>query len=641
MKTPDNTIETYLMPNGLEIDLDEGFVKLTERQFGGNPGRAFSELIQNAIDSYPPGTPWEERMGEIETGPDWISIRDYGEGMNTDRLKLLVTLGGTDKFNDPDKIGKFGMGFMSMFNRRLGTRKIIVETRCEGQTVRVIFTVTQPGRRPEISYSILQEQIPYSTMITAEFSGSRQVSDCLDYARKALTYYPCKMKINGKLYTSYWEDNENHTAMVFNENGCRGLIKSAVCWDNITVLCKYEKVMKTTLDHFITGGHNAYYNLEDFHTHRTPYIPNIEMILNTDKLSVTISRDSFYLDWAYNEARGVLIRYLKSYLLREINKGVTAELIMANQFIFRNEIGSFLSKPSAYFSNPTDENRLIEVLAAMPVYRINGRPGTYSLKTLMEMKRPDLPFYFSAERTNLRWLGGAFKHDYIVTPDPCRINGGASHFFESLFSGVFKDIVNLDTIRGNQKKIMELVEREIITKESLSPKTEIIGPRDLNIKEKSLLKEIDILLGDPAIIDVIEANLHMKVSRIESVFFDTEEAGCRVSSGLFNEHGNPLNERFISNFLSPEGEKEYMEQSNTKKSKVLLGLHIKHPFIQYLLSVKDPQRNYYGLTYLAHELALCQKMLVPYSPFYHLVKQKLAQDMRKALIKNLLARINN
>jgi len=281
------------------------------------------------------------------------------------------------------------------------------------------------------------------------------------------------------------------------------------------------------------------------------------------------------------------------------------------------------------------------VLAAMPVYRINGRPGTYSLKTLMEMKRPDLPFYFSAERTNLRWLGGAFKHDYIVTPDPCRINGGASHFFESLFSGVFKDIVNLDTIRGNQKKIMELVEREIITKESLSPKTEIIGPRDLNIKEKSLLKEIDILLGDPAIIDVIETNLHMKVSRIESVFFDTEEAGCRVSSGLFNEHGNPLNERFISNFLSPASEKENMDRCNSGKSKVLLGLHIKHPFIQYLLTVKDPQRNYYGLTFLAHELALCQKMLVPYSPFYHLVKQKLAQDMRKALIKNLLARINN
>jgi hypothetical protein len=561
--------------------------------------------------------------------------------MNTDRLKLLVTLGGTDKFNNPDKIGKFGIGFMSMFNRRLGPRRIIVVTRCEGQTVQVIFTVIQPGRRPEISYSILQEQIPYSTMIKAEFGSLLQVNNCLDYARNALTYYPCKMKINGKLFRSYWEDNENHSALAFNENGCRGLIKSALSWDNITVLCKYEKVMKTSFNHFITGGHNAYYNLEDFHTHRTPYIPNIEMILNTDKLSVTISRDSFYLDWAYYEARGVLIRYLKSYLLREINKGVATEIIMANQFIFRSEIESFLSNPSAYFNNPTDENRLIEVLATLPVYRINGRPGTFSLKMLKEMKRADLPFYFSAERTNLRWLGGAFKHDYIVTPDPCRINGGASHFFENLFSGVFKDIVNLDTIRGNQKKIMELVERDIITKESLSPITEIIGPRDLNLKEKSLLKEMDILLGDPAIIEVIETNLHMKVSRIESVFFDMEENGCRVSSGLFNEQGNPLNERFISNFLTPAGEKGNMEHNNPRKSKVLLGLHIRHPFIQYLLSVKDPQRNYYALTYLAHELALCQKMLVPYSPFYHLVKQKLAQEMRKALIKNLLARINN
>jgi hypothetical protein len=34
-------------------------------------------------------------------------------------------------------------------------------------------------------------------------------------------------------------------------------------------------------------------------------------------------------------------------------------------------------------------------------------------------------------------------------------------------------------------------------------------------------------------------------------------------------------------------------------------------------------------------------MLVPYSPFYHLVKQKLAQDMRKALIRNLLSQLNN
>jgi hypothetical protein len=301
----------------------------------------------------------------------------------------------------------------------------------------------------------------------------------------------------------------------------------------------------------------------------------------------------------------------------------------------------YLTNPDIYINNLSDQNKLIEALATLSVYHINGRAGKYSLKELKNMKRTDLPFYYSPERTNLRWLGGAFKHDYIVIPEPCRINGGASFFFDNLFSAVFKDIVNLDTIQGNQRKIVELVEREIISKEALSPKTRIIGIKNLDQKEKSLLKEIDMLLADPAIINVIENNLHMKVKSIESAFFDMEETGCRISSGLFDQKGKPLNEKFISNFLSPADENENAGHNRVQKLKILLGLNLQHPFIQYLLSVNDSQRNYYGLTYLAHELALCQKMLVPYSPFYHLVKQKLAQDMRKALIKNLLARINN
>ncbi len=641
MEALNNILETYLMPNGFEIDLDEGFAKLTERQFGGNPGRAFSELIQNAIDSYPNGTPWEERMGEICTGPDWISIKDYGEGMSTERLRLLITLGGSDKYNDPCKIGQFGMGFMSMFNRKLTTKEILVKSRCEGQTVQLTFRVKEQGKRPEIALCVLQEQIPYSTLIRAEFENSLKVNDCLAFARKSLTYYPCKMKINGELFVSCWEKPGQRDIKKFDENGCRGLIQSGSDWENIMVLCKYELVMKTSLNHFLTGGHNAHYNLEDFHNHKTPYIPNIQMILNADKLSVTISRDSFYLDWPYYEAREILIRNLKSYLFREINDGIYIELIMANQFIFRNEIESYLANPAGYINNPADENRLIEELATLSVYRINGRTGRYSLLALKEMKQADLPFYFSPERTNLRWLGGSFKHDYIVIPETCRINRGAAHFFESLFSTIFKDIVNLDTIQGNRNRILELAEREIISKEALSPRTRIIGIRNLNLREKNLLNEINMLLGDPVVMKVIENNLHMNLNSIESVFFAMEESGCRISSGLFDERGKPLNEKFISNFLKQTEENESHERMNSRKAKVLLGLNLKHPFIQYLLSMNDAHRNYYGLTYLAHELALCQKMLVPYSPFYHLVKQKLAQDMRKALIRNLLACIKN
>jgi hypothetical protein len=641
MEPANKILGTYIMPNGLEIDLDEGFAKLTERQFGGNPGRAFSELIQNAIDSYPNGTPWEKRTGEISTGSNWISIKDYGEGMNTERLKLLITLGGSDKNNDPQKIGQFGMGFMSMFNSKLGTKEITVKTRCEGQTVQLVFRVKEQGKRPVISLDVIDEQIQYSTLIRAEFDNFSSVSNCLDYARNSLTYYPCKMKINGELFISLWEKSGGKGTNVFNEESCRGLIRSGSDWDNITVLCKFERVMKTTLDHFITGGHNAHYNLEDYYNNGTPFIPNIEIILNSDRLSLTISRDSFYLDYIYHDARDILIKNLKSYLLRETRNGVSADLIHANQFIFRNEISSYLTNPDGFINNPSDQNKLIEELATISVYHINGRVGKYSLKELKNIKRSDLPFYYSPERTNLRWLGGAFRHDYIVIPEPCRINGGASYFYDNLFSVVFKDIVNLDTIQGNQRKIVELVERDIISKEVLSPKTRIIGTKNLTQKEKCLLNEIDILMADPVIINVIEDNLHIKVKSIESTFFDMEEAGCRISSGLFDQNGKPLNEKFISNFLSPADENQNPGHNFVQKLKILLGLNLKHPFIQYLLTVNDSQRNYYTLTYLAHELALCQKMLVPYSPFYHLVKQKLAQDMRKALIKNLLSQLNN
>jgi len=629
------------MPNGLEIDLDEGFAKLTERQFGGNPGRAFSELIQNAIDSYPNDTPWDERMGEISTGPNRISIKDYGEGMNSERLKLLITLGGSDKSNDPNKIGQFGMGFMSMFNRRLGTKKISVKTRCEGQVAELVFTVKEKGKRPEISISLTDEKIPFSTLITAEFDNFFSVSSCLDYARRSLKYYPCKIKIDGVLFESIWEIFGKEKTKVFNEEGCRGSVRYGTDYYNMTLLCKFECVMRTTLDHFITGGHNAHYNLEDYYTHGTPYIPDVEIVLNADRLSLTISRDSFYLDYAYQNARGILIKHLKSYLLREIRNGAGTDIVLANQFIFRHEISSYLANPDDFLKDPADDKLLIEQLATIPAYRINGRPGKYSIKELKNMKRSDLPFYYSPERTNLRWLGGAFKHDYIVLPEKCLLNRGASYFYDNLFLSVFRDIVNLDTIQGNQSKIVDLVNREIISMEDLSPKTTILGIKNLGTKEKDLLTEIDMLLADPAILKVIENNLHMKVKSIESAFFDMEEAGCRISSGLFDQDGNPLNEKFISNFLSPAADEESHALSQTRRLKILLGLNLKHPFIQYLLKVNDNQRNYYGLTYLAHELALCQKMLVPFSPFYHLVKQRLAQDMRKALIKNLLAQLNN
>ena len=60
-------LETITKLQGVEFDLKEAFRKLATSQFGGNPGRGFCELIQNAIDSYPSTVPLREKKIAIRT----------------------------------------------------------------------------------------------------------------------------------------------------------------------------------------------------------------------------------------------------------------------------------------------------------------------------------------------------------------------------------------------------------------------------------------------------------------------------------------------------------------------------------------------------------------------------------------------
>ena len=191
-------VQTLEMPHGLEIDLDEAWSKLISRQFGGDPSRGFAELIQNFIDSYPSGVAWENRRAEIVTDAHSISITDWGEGMNRDRLKLLVTLGGTDKDHDETKIGKFGIGFFSIFNPALGTRRVVVRTRCEGHGVELVFTVPEPARRPVLTAKVHKAAPDFGTRVTVEVDNDKAPSNCVRAAQKALRHFPCPVTIDGK-----------------------------------------------------------------------------------------------------------------------------------------------------------------------------------------------------------------------------------------------------------------------------------------------------------------------------------------------------------------------------------------------------------------------------------------------------------
>ena len=83
-----------------------------------SPFDAMRELVQNSIDA---GTSQVDVWVDFETGPGGagviaIHVDDYGEGMNEAIIDQQFTkLFASDKEGDLTKIGKFGIGFVSVF----------------------------------------------------------------------------------------------------------------------------------------------------------------------------------------------------------------------------------------------------------------------------------------------------------------------------------------------------------------------------------------------------------------------------------------------------------------------------------------------------------------------------------------------
>ncbi|MBW1902499.1 MAG: ATP-binding protein, partial [Deltaproteobacteria bacterium] len=395
-------MECIELPHGLEIDLDEGWRKLISRQFGGNPGRAFGELIQNLLDSYPLNTPWEERRGEIETNEESISITDYGEGMDRERLKLITTLGGTDKSNDPSKIGTFGVGFFSVFNPKLGTERVRVITRCEGHTVELVFYVDHPEKIPRISTQVLKFTPSFSTKIEVKFNNKGSVKKCLEHAAVCLKYYPCRIFINGQSFTSVWEEAKASGAILFKEDHCDGFMKPKSWGDSgVRLLCKYQYLMYLSIPGLITGGHDMTHDLRDYHQKEVPFLPALDMTLNCNNLMVTISRDNFFLDSAYRAMIKVLARKLLVHLGQHFNDRTEKCLIIANQYILAKKIKSYLQRKSEGKTQTaeSEEDSVIRRLAETKVYRLSGRKNSYSLMDMQKMLSQDSPLFFSSEQT--------------------------------------------------------------------------------------------------------------------------------------------------------------------------------------------------------------------------------------------------
>lgn len=114
-----------------------------------DPFAFYRELIQNSIDA---GSNRIEVVLRYEPGAQQgmavASVQDWGEGMDRRIIEeYLITKFRSSKEGDRTKIGKFGIGFLSVF--ACGPELVVVETGRDGQDWRVLFF-------PDRSYELLR-----------------------------------------------------------------------------------------------------------------------------------------------------------------------------------------------------------------------------------------------------------------------------------------------------------------------------------------------------------------------------------------------------------------------------------------------------------------------------------------------------
>ncbi|MFP4497657.1 MAG: ATP-binding protein [Vulcanimicrobiota bacterium] len=137
-----------------------------------DPFAFYRELIQNSLDA---GTnridifiefiPDEKKEGQ---GVMIIHVDDYGEGMNREVIDSQLTrLFSSSKENDLTKIGKFGIGFVSVF--AIKPDAIIIDTSKDGQDWRIIFNADKSFERMKRDFPVDGTKIQVIKTCTEKF----------------------------------------------------------------------------------------------------------------------------------------------------------------------------------------------------------------------------------------------------------------------------------------------------------------------------------------------------------------------------------------------------------------------------------------------------------------------------------------
>nr|WP_276599098.1 ATP-binding protein [Nannocystis sp. SCPEA4] len=320
-----------------------------------DPWAFLRELIQNAIDA---GSPQIDVRIDHDAGRGAmiIEVADAGEGMTREIIDTRLTrLFSSAKEGDYTKIGKFGIGFVSVF--AIDPELICVDTGRAGEWWRVVFRRDRTFERIR-----LHDPVEGTTVRLYKAAKATEVEEARERARATLAYWCKHVKVELRL------DDE--------------LVSGPMDIDGLCKVTHEEEgtALVMAIVHEAEALRGYYHGGLTLHEERDGSLPFIAYKIDSRFLEHTLTRDNVIRDENYAKAMTIVQQVARGPLMDRVFAAL--ERIAAGEAVAPEVRERLYQCAEAPFNDQYAEPRW---LAAPIVPTLGGPP--VAMKTLRERAR--------------------------------------------------------------------------------------------------------------------------------------------------------------------------------------------------------------------------------------------------------------
>lgn len=327
-----------------------------------DPYACLRELIQNSMDAGSTSVYVEFEFRPYESGDRGIAIvhvQDTGEGMNRAVIDTKLTqLFSSSKEDDLTKIGKFGIGFVSVF--ALEPKAVIVDTGRDGEYWRIFFKEDRTFDRIVLDHPVEGTQIQIIKEVTeAEFNEMRRRGlDTIVYWCK---HTDAEIYVDGQLINQAFTLDNPY------------VVRHEIPGTEIVVAPSDE-----SQPHF--GFYNRGLTLKEG---QRQFIPGVAFKIKSRYLEHTLTRDNVLEDKNYDKAIEILEQVVQGPFREALFKAAAAHPT--------DELYSYLVPRLA---------RLPKELRSLPIFPALHGPAL-SLDDLRALVRRSKELFWESEATDI------------------------------------------------------------------------------------------------------------------------------------------------------------------------------------------------------------------------------------------------